>query len=71
MKYTDEEIVEVAASASLHADNLHADIENAQTRIEHIRLTRLAVEARHVANVLEKLASRPDLTPEQLDSDRE
>lgn len=68
---SDTELAEAVASANLHADNLYADIENASTRIEHIRLTRLAVEARNLANVLTKLANRPDLTHEQLDADRE
>lgn len=53
-----DNIQQVAASASQHADNLFADIENAQTRIEHIRLTALAIEARHVANRLNLLATR-------------
>lgn len=68
---TDNELVQAAASANLHADNLYADIENASTRVEHIRLTTLAIEARHLANVLTKLAARPDLSTAQLDGDRE
>lgn len=68
---TDTELRQAAASANQHADNLHADIKNAQTRVEHMRLTTLAIEARHLANVLTKLAERPDLTREQLDADRD
>lgn len=68
---TDNELVQAAASARLHADNLHADIVNAQTRIEHVRLTALAIEARHLANVLTKLSERPERTQAELDADRE
>lgn len=68
---TDAELQQAAASANQHADNLHADIKNAQTRVEHMRLTTLAIEARHLANVLTQLAARPDLTREQLDANRD
>ena len=40
------------ALAVQHAANLTADIVNASTRIEHIRLTRLAEEAHAVVDAL-------------------
>ena len=48
-----EELELVAASAREHAAHVHADIRQAGTRIEHIRLTILAVEADKVASSLE------------------
>lgn len=38
--------------AQQHAANLNADIPNAQSRIEHIRLSRLAEEAEAVVAAL-------------------
>lgn len=46
---------EVAEAARVHAQNLAADISNASTRIEHIRLTQLALEAKQLADDLERL----------------
>lgn len=43
---------ELVTLAEAHADNLQADIRNAKDRIEHIRLTRLAEEARTLATEL-------------------
>lgn len=51
------EIETAAIEARSHADHLRGDIENAMTRIEHIRLTALANEAEHLARHLERLAS--------------
>ena len=48
---------DLAAQARLHADNLTADIKNAANRIEHIRLTRLALEAEQLATDLEELSN--------------
>lgn len=45
--------VQVAELARQHADNLARDIHNASTRIEHLRLTTLALEAERLAEVLE------------------
>jgi hypothetical protein len=45
---------EIKTLAREHASNVHADIMNASTRIEHIRLTRLAIEADRIASELEK-----------------
>lgn len=56
---TDEELQRVAAEARIHADNLRLDIANANDRTQHIRLTRLATEAEHLAANLEKIAARP------------
>lgn len=47
---------ELAAAARLHANNLAADINNAATRMEHIRLTQLAFEAKQLADDMELLA---------------
>lgn len=44
-----EEIIE---AASLHYENALSDIENASTRIEHLRLSALAEEARTVLSML-------------------
>lgn len=48
---------ELATAARNHASNLAADINNASTRIEHIRLTQLALEAERLADEIERLAS--------------
>ena len=50
---TTPELADLAAAARIHAANARADIVNAQTRLEHIRLTGLAVEAEQLANRLE------------------
>lgn len=47
---------EITKAAREHADNLQRDITNASTRIEHIRLTQLALEADRVATALENLS---------------
>lgn len=46
----------LAEMARQHADNLTRDIKNASTRIEHLRLTTLALEAERLADELEKEA---------------
>ena len=51
---TDEKSALVTAAHS-HADNLAADINNASTRVEHMRLTRLALEAQRLADSLDAL----------------
>lgn len=50
---TTAELADLAAAAKTHAANARADITNAQTRLEHIRLTGLAVEAEQLANRLD------------------
>lgn len=52
MKITIKEITKLARD---HAANLTNDINNASTRIEHIRLTTLAIEAHNLAAQLEEL----------------
>lgn len=49
---------EVVAAARQHAANLTADIANASTRIEHIRITQLALEAQRLAEALEALYTK-------------
>lgn len=51
-------INELIESARIHFDNLQADIRNASTRIEHIRLTTLAQEAGHLLTKLERFAEQ-------------
>jgi hypothetical protein len=46
-----------ASAARTHAKNLADDIRNATTRIEHIRLSRLATEAEALADMIEKIAA--------------
>jgi hypothetical protein len=48
---------EIATAARTHAHNLAADINNASTRIEHIRLTQLALEAERLADDIERIAN--------------
>lgn len=48
------ELVSIAAAARTHAENLAEDITHASTRIEHIRLTQLALEAERIALMLEE-----------------
>lgn len=43
----------IIEAARLHRDNLLADINNASTRLEHIRLTALAQEAANLVTELE------------------
>lgn len=50
-------INELVEAARTHFDNVQADINNASTRIEHIRLTTLAQEAAHLLTDLEKFAA--------------
>lgn len=49
-------VEDLAREAREHADNAFADIANAMTRAEHIRISRLAIEADRLANRLETLA---------------
>jgi hypothetical protein len=47
--YSYEDILQ---AASLHYENVLSDIENASTRIEHLRLSALAEEAKTVLDML-------------------
>lgn len=51
-----ETIKRLAEMARQHSDNLVRDIANASTRIEHLRLTTLALEAERLAEQLEAYA---------------
>ena len=46
---------DLALAAREHANNLQRDINNASSRIEHIRLTQLALEADRLATDIERL----------------
>lgn len=50
-------INEIVEAARLHFNHLQADITNASTRIEHIRLTQLAQEAANLLTNLENFAA--------------
>jgi hypothetical protein len=56
------DLTEATRRAQEHATNLQQDINNASTRIEHIRLTQLALEAQRLVQLLETLSSREDYT---------
>lgn len=47
----------LATAARQLASNIRADISNASTRLEHIRLTQLALEAEELATDMEQLAA--------------
>lgn len=49
---------EITDAARMLYENLKADIDNAGTRIEHIRLSALAQEAAHLLTDLEDHAAR-------------
>lgn len=51
-----ERLNEITEAARMHFENVKADILNATTRIEHIRLTTLAQEAHQLLTDLEELA---------------
>lgn len=53
-------INELVEAARLHFNHLQADITNASTRIEHIRLTTLAQEAANLLTNLETYAAAQD-----------
>ena len=50
--------LELAGLARQHATNMSNDIKNASTRIEHLRLTTLALEADRLALLLEERSAR-------------
>lgn len=57
---TTEEALAIAAQARLHADNLRKELLNATDRAEHIRITRLAIEAESLAEHLNRYAALPE-----------
>jgi len=54
---------EISNEARQLAHNLTNDIKNASTRIEHIRLTQLALEAERLADKIEKLIQSDHADP--------
>jgi hypothetical protein len=50
------ELDEIIQAAELHYKNSLSDIENASTRIEHLRLSALAEEAKGVLDMLSNFA---------------
>ena len=48
---------QVIEAARIHYENVKADINNASTRIEHIRLTTLAQEAANLLTDIQNLRS--------------
>lgn len=54
---------EILQAARMLYENIRSDIENASTRIEHIRISALAQEAQNLLTDLEKyIAAATDLT---------
>lgn len=49
---------EIATAAQNHAANLTADIRNAATRSEHIRLTQLALEAERLSDDIQRFVAK-------------
>lgn len=54
---TSTNIAALTELARVHYENLTADIQNAQTRIEHIRITTLAQEAANLYTELQHLSN--------------
>jgi hypothetical protein len=50
-----EQLQRITEMAHQHAENLERDIKNASTRIEHLRLTTLTLEAQRLALSLDTL----------------
>lgn len=46
---------EISQEAKQLAENISNDIKNASTRIEHIRLTQLALEAKRLSEKIDRL----------------
>jgi len=59
----DQKLDLVVAASNLYA-NLKADIENAGTRIEHIRISSLAQEAAHLLEQIKDLTGIQELPTE-------
>lgn len=55
----------ITEMARVHYENLTADITNAQTRIEHIRITTLAQEAANLYTELQHLSNEENRRAEQ------
>lgn len=52
---TETALTELRAQALAHADHARADIANATTRSEHIRLTGLAIEANQIVTRIDNM----------------
>lgn len=61
---------DILTAARMLYENLKADIDNASTRIEHIRITTLAQEAAHLLTEIEKSVAAATIT-DVLDSNGE
>lgn len=48
-----EQLQRITEMAHQHAENLERDINNASSRVEHLRLTTLALEAQRLAEALD------------------
>lgn len=58
---TDQQKLDLVTAASNLYSNLKADIENAGTRIEHIRISSLAQEAAHLLEQVKELTGIQEL----------
>lgn len=58
---TEEQKLDLLVAASNLYANLKADIENAGTRIEHIRISSLAQEAAHLLEQVKELTGLDEL----------
>ena len=58
---TDQQKLDLVTAASNLFTNLKADIENAGTRIEHIRISSLAQEAAHLLEQIKELTGISEL----------
>jgi hypothetical protein len=58
-------IASITEMARVHYENLTADILNAHTRIEHIRITTLAQEAANLYTELQHLSNEENRRAEQ------
>ena len=54
----DNGMYEVVAAARSHAENVREDIGKSSTRVEHIRLTQLALEAERLADAINNLYAK-------------
>jgi len=57
---------DIKLAARMLYENIKADIENASTRIEHIRLTTLAQEAQNLLTEIEKFNGVIDSPREEI-----
>lgn len=60
---TNPKLEEIIEAAQLHYNNSLSDIENASTRIEHLRLSALAEEAKLILDMLTNFALAQQYRP--------